>query len=326
MGLRLVITGSSGYLAKQLIARLGRDPECEFIFGLDIRRQEQEVGCEAEFFRYDTTHPWEILVEFLRKRRINTGLHLAWQFNPTHDRRRHRAVDITGSLNFFRAAAAAGLERVLHTSSTTVYIHPANPAEPPWLPESTPPTGTPRYLYSRHKAEIDRVAQSFAEEHPKIQVMILRPAIVLGPHTQNIVSKMMEWPWWSFPWMLQVRGADPPMQFISEEDVGEILYRAVKSETRGVFNCAGNGVVRFSEVVRACGKRPLALPARWLYPVANLLWTLRLAPFPAGILDTIRYPWVADNTRLKSVFGYAPRHSSRQALETFLDARKASAP
>jgi hypothetical protein len=28
--------------------------------------------------------------------------------------------------------------------------------------------------------------------------MILRPSIVLGPNTQNIVSKMMEWPWKSF--------------------------------------------------------------------------------------------------------------------------------
>jgi len=36
----------------------------------------------------------------------------------------------------------------------------------------------------------------------------------------------------------------------------------------------------------------------------------------------IRYPWVADTTRLKTVFGYTPRHTSRQALETFAAARR----
>jgi nucleoside-diphosphate-sugar epimerase len=69
-------------------------------------------------------------------------------------------------------------------------------------------------------------------EHPEILVIILRPSIVLGPHTRNIVSEVFRWTFSSFPWVLQVRGADPPMQFLSEEDIGEILYRAVRSEVR----------------------------------------------------------------------------------------------
>ncbi len=326
MKLRLAITGSSGYLAQQLISRLGRDPECEFLLGLDIRRRVLDVACEAEFFKFDLTLPWEILLEFLIKRKINAGLHLAWQFNPIHDRRRHREVDVQGSLNFFRAAEAAGLKRIVYTSSTTAYVNPANPGEPPWLSEDTPPTGTRRYLYSAHKGEIDRYAQSFMETHPGVQVIILRPAIVLGPHTQNIVTKMMEWPWRSFPWMFRIRGADPPMQFISEDDIAEILFRAVKSEARGIFNCAGDGVVRYSDFVGSAGKSTLPLPAWWIYPFAEMLWKLRLAPFPGGTLDMVRYPWVADNTRLKTVFGYAPRHTSRQAMELFLAARNGTRP
>ena len=52
-----------------------------------------------------------------------------------------------------------------------------------------------------------------------------------------------------------------------------------------------------------------------------MLWALRLAPFPAGILDMIRYPWVADNKRLKEVFGYTPQHTSQQALDAFVRAQ-----
>ena len=169
---------------------------------------------------------------------------------------------------------------------------------------------------------MDRMAQEFMKQHPEIQVIILRGSIVVGAHTQNIVSKMTEWPWHSFPWMFQVGGADPPLQFLSEEDISEILYRAVKSEARGVFNCGGEGAVRLTELARIMGKSPLPVPAPLLYAGTGLLWALGLAPFPSGILDMIRYPWVADTTRLKTVFGYTPRHTSRQALETFAAARR----
>jgi UDP-glucose 4-epimerase len=305
------------------MARLGAGPDCEFILGLDIRRREFALPCAAEFLRFDLTAPWELLAEFWTKRRINAGLHLAWQSNSLHDRCRQREVDVQGSLNFLRAAAAAGLKRVVYCGSTTAYVNPANPGEEPWLGEETKPTGTPHYLYSYHKAEIDRVVQDFREQHPEMQVTLLRGAMVLGPHTRNIVAKMLDWPWRWFPWMFQVRGADPPIQFLSEEDMGAVLMRALKANASGIFNCAGDGTVRYSEVVRGGGKHPCALPAAILYPLASLLWKLRLSPFPVGILDLIRYPWVADTARLKTVFGYTPKHTTRQALEDFLAARKA---
>ena len=321
MRLRIAITGSSGYLAQQLITRLGSDPDVEFILGLDISPRAAQVKCPASFLRFDLTAPWEDLRDHFRSQEINTALHLAWQFNPIHDVRRHRQVDVGGSQNFFRAAEAAALKRLIYTSSTTAYLDPANPSEPPYLTEDSLVSGTPRYLYSKHKAEVDRMAQDFLARHPEIQVMILRPSIVLGPHTQNIVSKMMEWPWRSFPWFTQVRGADPPMQFVSEDDMAEVLYRAVKCEARGVYNIAGDGIVRLSELVRAVGKKPLPVPATLVYPVAAILWALHLVPFPAGMLDMIRYPWVADNTRLRGVLGYIPRLDSKQALDSFILAR-----
>jgi len=304
------------------MSRLRASADCEFILCMNIGRREIGVPCAAEFLRFDLTAPWELLAEFWTKRRINAGLHLAWQFNPLHDRRRQREVDVQGSLNFLRAAAAAGLKRVVYCGSTTAYVNPQNPGEEPWLGEETKPAGTPRYLYSYHKAEIDRAVQDFQEQHREMQVTLLRGAIVLGPHTQNIVSKMLDWPWRSFPWMFQVGGTDPPFQFLSEEDMSAILLRAVTAESGGIFNCAGDGTILYSEVVRAGGKRPWMLPAAILYPLTNFFWKVRLSPFPAGILDLIRYPWVADTTRLKTVFGFSPQHSSREALEAFLAARR----
>jgi UDP-glucose 4-epimerase len=324
LGLRIAITGSSGYLAQQLIKRLGSDSDVELILGLDIRPRATTVKCPYSFLQFDLTAPWEKLRDCFRSNQINTALHLAWQFNPTHDLQRHRQVDVEGSRNFFRAAEAAAVKRVIHASSATAYVNPANPSNPPYIAEESPVSGTPLYLYSKHKAEVDRIAQDFMAQHPEIQVMILRPSIVLGPNTRNIVAEMLEWPWRSFPWMFQVYGADPPMQFVSEDDMAEVLFRALKSDTRGIFNVAGDGTIRYSEMVRAVGKKPLALPALILYPLAAVLWALRFAPFPSGMLDMIRYPWVADNTRLKKIFGYVPRSDTKQALDCFIAARSFS--
>ncbi len=83
----------------------------------------------------------------------------------------------------------------------------------------------------------------------------------------------------------------------------QILYHAVESDLRGVFNVAGDGTIRYSEMVRAVGKRPLAFAAVILYPLGAALWALHFALFRPGMLDMIRYPWLADNTRLKKVFG-----------------------
>ena len=321
MKIRIVITGSGGYLANQLIERLGAEPECEFVLGLDIRPRAAKVSCAAQFQRFDLTSPWEELAALLRSHSINTGLHLAWQFNPIHNTKRHREVDVEGSRNFFRAAEAAGLRRVVYAGSTTAYVNPHNPAAPPFLSEDTPVSGTPRYLYSQHKAEVDRMAQEFMASHPGVEFTLFRGAIVLGPHTQNIVSKMTEWPSPKFPWLACVRGANPPMQFLSESDISAILFEAIRAGKRGIFNAAGDGVVRFSAIARRMGKKPLPIPAAIIYPLTSLLWSLRLAPFPAGILDLIRYPWVGDTSRLKNEFGYTPKESSEQALQSFIEAR-----
>jgi UDP-glucose 4-epimerase len=154
--------------------------------------------------------------------------------------------------NFFRAAAAAGIKRVVYAGSTTAFVNARNSERP--LTEDDPVSGTPHHLYSKHKAEVDRMAQQFMREHPEIEVLILRGAIVVGPHTKNVVSQMTEWPLASVPFLFSVAGADPPMQFLSEEDIAKILYRALKSHLTGVLHCAGDGVLRFHEIARMMGK------------------------------------------------------------------------
>ena len=41
--------------------------------------------------------------------------------------------------------------------------------------------------------------------------------------------------------MFQVKGCDPQMQFVSEEDMINVLYKATVEKWKGVVNVAGGG-------------------------------------------------------------------------------------
>ena len=57
-----------------------------------------------------------------------------------------------------------------------------------------------------------------------------------------------------------------------------------------------------------------------IYPTTEFLWRAKLCPFPAGILDLIRYPWVADNSKMKQALGFSPSKTSQEAFAEFAEA------
>lgn len=326
----LLITGSSGYLSQLLIGKLLDQQFFDRIVGLDIKIMESNHlsnrAGKFEFVQCDV-RDIKLLQRVFIRTQPDTVLHLAWVFNPVHDVGFQRDVDVGGSRTVFELAASmkyrnASVRKIVYMGSTTAYVNADNPWTRPFIPETNEVSGTPRYLYSWHKAEVDRCAQECIRTNPDIVFTLMRGCIIVGKHTKNIVSQMADW---HLPGldecMFQVKGFNPPMQFLSEEDFVEILFRAVVNDYPGIYNAAGDGVLRYSEMISALNKKPLALRPAVIYPSTEALWRLRLCPFPAGILDLVRYPWVADNAKLKKVFGFVPRKTSREAFEEFAQAQ-----
>jgi UDP-glucose 4-epimerase len=113
-------------------------------------------------------------------------------------------------------------------------------------------------------------------------------------------------------------GYDPRLQFIHEDDAEEILYRAVREDRPGIYNVAADGVVLLSQAIRICGKLPLKVPLPLASPVASAVRRFGLIDFPSDQIPFLVYGRVADNDRLKRVFGYSPRFTTREALEEFV--------
>jgi len=310
--LRVAITGAAGYLGTELARRcVAADAT---VLGLDVRRPSAGWPIAAGFDVQDVTDP--SLGHRLADFQPDVLVHLAWVFDPIHDLERERRIDVEGTRNAFEAAAVAGARRIVYPSSTTSYG--IDPSRVRALLESDPPTPNPAYPYGCFKAEVEQWLPEFRAAHPKIDVVVARASIVIGKTARNIVTHITEW-----PLMFRVSGYDPPMQFLHEDDAADMMWWMITEAPAGTFNAAGPGVVTFREICRMAGRPCLALPAWVLYPLVGLGWRLRLLRFPAGLLDYVRYPWVADIARMRDEFGFQPRFSSRDALAAYIDERDA---
>jgi len=57
------------------------------------------------------------------------------------------------------------------------------------------------------------------------------------------------------------------------------------------------------------------------YAGADLLWATGLGQAPAGFVDYVRYPFLADGEKAERELGFRARYSSREALFAYLDYR-----
>ena len=89
------------------------------------------------------------------------------------------------------------------------------------------------------------------------------------------------------------------------------------NDADGAYNVAGEGGVKYSELVRICGRRKLPIP-EWLMKktAIGLKKTGLTAPI-AGAVDLIAYPWVVSSEKLKKEFGFKFKFDSAGAFKEF---------
>ncbi|MBI2060772.1 MAG: NAD-dependent epimerase/dehydratase family protein [Nitrospirae bacterium] len=312
--MRLWITGVSGYIGTRLTQVCDSDRDIESIVGTDIV-PPRASSKKLTFIHSDINDT--ALAEKVRAAAPDTAIHLAFILNPIHDVRRMARVNIDGTRNFLQAVEALNIKRILVASSATAYgAHPDNPVP---LNEEHPVRGDSNrnYPYSEHKAIIDRLCQEFSSKHPGIQVVIVRPTIVIGPNISNYIGRMI-----SQPRGFTIKGANPPMQYVHEEDVARAFHFLLKKGGSGAYNLTGDGTLTLSEAAVLTGSKTVPFPYGFAYSLVQLFWLLHLKPVEsqAGVLNFFRYPWVISNDKIKKL-GFRFEHTSRDALVSFLKAQ-----
>lgn len=304
----VAVTGAAGYIGERLVERLLANPGVRRVIGIDVRPSAIEHD-KLTFLQRDITRP---LDEIFRRAKVESVVHLAFVLRQLRDRAEGKRVNVEGASNVLWACEAAGVKRIVLMSSSTVYgPHADNPEALTEEDEVRPPKG---FFYAEDKATCETYYRRYQEQRNDATVSILRGCVVLGPNARNFITTALD-----KPLLIGVGRADPPMQFLHEEDLLEVLWRFVTERHSGIFNVAAPGTITWSEMVRMAGKRMLRFSAPIAYGLTDLTWRLRLQNDAPGVgLDFIRWPWVVSTGKLEQELHHTFKYNSRQVVESYL--------
>src|ERR687898_2776684 len=255
--MRYVITGGSGYIGSRLTELLVERDDTERIVDLDVRPPAVPWP-KTEYVRGDVRDRASMR-ELLERERPDALLHLAFLLDPIRDEAKMYDVDVNGTQAVLQAAADAGTQQVLVTSSASAYgAFPDNPVP---IAEDHPVRGQPDFSYARHKAEADRVCQLWAAEHPDRVMTIVRPTIVFGPNVDNFLSHGFT----ESPFMPVMDGVEADLQLVHEDDVVTAITGLLEANQGGAFNVAADGLIKTREAAELIGTKVREMKFRTVY-------------------------------------------------------------
>jgi len=237
--MRVFVTGSSSHLAAALLPRLCADPGIDRIIGIDLL-PPRFANPKFSAHQLDLRDTAAALLTG-----CDALVHLAFVVlrgkmpeNEMFD------INVTGSHRIFHAARAAGISRLVHLSSASVY------GEGVHLAEDAPLTPLTGFLYGQHKAHLERLLDI---EFP--ECVRLRPHVILGPNAQPLLKWLLRQP--CYP---RLEGRPPLLQCVHEADVARAIILALRGTVSGAFNLAVDDNFSFRDAIASRHRLRIPLP------------------------------------------------------------------
>lgn len=316
----VLVTGASGYVGRLVVAALAdaapREKGSGTIVATDVHavaKRDRVPGVVYE--RLDITDA-ERLRQLLEEHRVDTLVHLAAIVTPRpgDTREMHYAVDVEGTENVLSACVAAGVRKLVYTSSGAAYGYHAE--NPPMLREDDELRGNEEFAYAWHKRLVEGRLAHYADAHPELEQLVFRVSTVLGASVKNQITAIFE-----RRVVLGLREADTPFCFIWDADLVDCICRGVRGEWRGTFNLTGDGVMTLREIAAGMGRRYVALPAGAVRRGLGWLGRAKLTDYGPEQVAFLMHRPVLDNGKLRRELGYRPRKTSREVFETYRRSR-----
>jgi dihydroflavonol-4-reductase len=309
--MRTLVTGATGYLGVDLVHALrAQGREVRALARSDAGAARLE-GSGAEVVRGDVTDPESLPAAFDGVARV---FHLAGVVgHRARDDDRLRRVNVDGARNVLAACRAAGVERVVFTSSVSAMGPAATPGHPrdegAWMLDGD--DGRPDFRYARTKAAGEQLAIQAAADG--LDVVVVNPGFVIGPGDVHRVSS------WAVEEYLRGRlrfTIDGGLSYVDGRDVvtGHLLAEeGGKAGERYILtNDDGNLSHRdfFARVGQVTGRRRLQvhLPKGALMPLLRTGTALRLPlPLDPDELASSSRWWFYTAAKARSELGFETR-------------------
>jgi nucleoside-diphosphate-sugar epimerase len=323
--LTVAVTGPTGTLGRGLLPLLTADDRVDGVVGISRGGAPAEdvaaADAAVEYRRGDVADEQALRAAF---RGADVVAHLASTIIGTRDASRHHAITVGGTVAAFRAAVAAGARRFVHVSSIAAYGFGRD--NPVGMDEDQPLRPTDRFFYARDKAQAEQRLAEEAAAHPEVEVFVVRPSGVAGPHALG-AKALLPGPLAPLGKALAeraLRGGRLPvpvplpipafrLQLVHHDDVGDALRRCVVGDgPPGAYNVAAPDVLTLVDLAREVGVRPLPVPESGIEWPARAVTALPL-PLPLQWLAAATTPAIVDVSRARERLGWTPRHSGLES-------------
>jgi nucleoside-diphosphate-sugar epimerase len=326
--LTVAVTGPTGEIGRAFISALERLPEVDRVIGMARRPFDLAgQGWEKTEYRRGDVLDREAVGELVDG--ADVVVHLAFAIVAGDSD--SREVNLTGSRNVFEATAAAGVKRLVYTSSVAAYGF--DRGMPALLEEDEPVRGASRHPYSAHKAEVEAELVE-ALDGSDTEAYVFRPCIVAGPEATLLLDLIpllaigqripgpLRWALGKVPELRPVL-PDPGVSFqlVHHDDVAAALCAAVVGHGEpGTYNLAGPGELTITDLAHALGWHAVPAPQIAVGVAAEAVAMMPFLPDEAAWIEAIRRPVLMDTARARRKLHWMPHHDARQTLAQTIEA------
>lgn len=208
------------------------------------------------------------------------------------------------------AAAAAGARHLVVVTSAMVYG--ATPDAPVPLPEGADLVPTPDAGVVGDMLEVEAVAARATSTHPGLLVTSLRPAALVGPGVDTVITRHYE-----APRLLVLREDRMAWQFCHVDDLASAVLCTLRERLGGAVTVGSPGSMNTRTVEQLSGMRRIELPAALAFGTAERLHRVGVLPMPPEDLSYVVHPWVVGSARLRAA-GWTARHDNETGLGVLL--------
>lgn len=305
----VAVTGAAGPVGGRVAAALVAAPDAvRKVVGIDDRRGDVEG---VHWRVVDVSSP--SVADKLAG--VDVVVHLAGSTDLasalTTDAGRRRAHEVRSAQAVLTASAAVGVRHVVVVTSAMVYGALAGAPVP--LDEDAPLQAPPDAGLVGDLLEVERLADVAGRSHPGLALTVLRPAALVGPGVDTVVTRHFE-----APRLLTVRESETLWQFCHVDDLASALVPVVRDRITGPLTVGSDGFLTQSSVEEISGMRRLELPSSLAFGTAERLHRVGVLPMPASDLAYVVHPWVVPSARLRGT-GWRPAYDNETCLVVLLD-------
>jgi nucleoside-diphosphate-sugar epimerase len=262
----ILLTGATGFVGNAVMKRLVIDG---YEVTAAVRNQQSSVHGKVQMIvvpGLDASTEWSAALAGL-----HVAIHVAARVHVMSEQSadplaEFRKVNVEGTLNLARQAAAAGIKRFVFISSIKVNGEGTKPSQP-YTAFDLP---APQDPYGISKMEAEHGLRQLAED-TGMEVVIIRPVLVYGPGVKANFRSMMSWLNKGVP--LPLGTILNKRSLVSLDNLVDLVVTCIKhpAAANQTFLVSDGEDLSTTEMLRHMGKA-LGKP-------------VRLLPVPAGLLE-----------------------------------------